>query len=156
MKKLRTSQFSSLSIFLFNLLCDNYNSCAIILFRMKAAILVCLVSLCLAQKTAKLPSTNNGELRQILSTREGATEFVQCVIFPKNCRDPRAQDIASEWGGGGIGWRINTGGKMMKVRKKLENKEKSNNFMSQSQKREEGRCGKVDREKRRKVEIVVS
>jgi len=41
-----------------------------------------------------LPDASADEIVEILSTREGATEFVNCVMFPKRCRDPRAKDIA--------------------------------------------------------------
>lgn len=56
--------------------------------------LLCLIGAAVVSAQVKLPQASEDELRQILSTREGALEFVNCVKLPKACRDTRAHAIA--------------------------------------------------------------
>lgn len=60
------------------------------------SVLVLVAYLAVAYAQLKLPQTSVEELKEILSTKQGAKDFVNCVKKPKDCKDSRAHSVASK------------------------------------------------------------
>lgn len=64
--------------------------------QMKLSLVLLAVCLAVAYAQIKLPPATEEEIKQILSTQQGAKDFVNCVKKPKDCTDNRATSVASE------------------------------------------------------------
>ncbi|KAF2365458.1 Insect odorant-binding protein A10/Ejaculatory bulb-specific protein 3 [Trinorchestia longiramus] len=69
-------------------------SCIHLSNKMKLLVACIVLMVVVAVHSERLPQATAEELRNILSTRAGAQEFVDCVKRPKTCRDNRAHGIA--------------------------------------------------------------